>query len=390
MKIYLYLILLSVTITFTCCSFDNDNITTDSSREIICDISSANSTHKLSEICDSVTLIPLETSDKAFVGIINKIIVDSECMYFLSKNKIFIYNKHGKFLRTISSIGHALNEFVEINDFCISKSHIFVSDIQSKKILIFTKKGDYKKTIKTIQFPEYIASINDSTLAISCSGTEGYRIVILDTYNEKIKNGHFKYTKRFSSPIPQVFTYSAEKLLYKQPFSNKYYHICKDATIEEAYSIDFKKYTFQENDLGELDFGGCKIPYDTKGNADIIRFNETSLLYQIEFSCERLSKESQFIMLIDKNTNNRVLINSATFKDDITYYDHRILPDFSYQYEECFWGIIYPAAWKDCIKKVEISRKGNSTYKGIIKYLESISDEQNPIICVYHIKKSLQ
>lgn len=387
MKIIYYLCFIAIAF-FTCCSSNKRN-NVKSPQKIACDIDSSAQVCSLSEICDSVTLIPLETNDSLHVGIVSKMIVNSDRMFILSNQRIYIYDRQGKIFHVISEIGHAKNEYVEINDFCVSKSHVFITDVNSKKILLFSKDGYYEKTIKTTQFPEKIASINDSLLAISCSGTEGPRLIIMNTNEEIVKGEYFEYDKRFTSPVPQVFTCSDSNLLYKQPFSNMYYSVNKDASVDNYYSIDFKKYNFQEKDLGTVNFAGCKLLIDKKGNANIIRFHETTSLYQIEFSCERYFSDAQFIMLINKKTGKEYLINSDTYKDDITFYDYRILPDFSFLHGDKFWGVIYPASWKGCLKKIEPDRCNNSRFEATKRYVENISADQNPIVCVYHIKKEI-
>lgn len=356
---------------------------------MICNIDSSLLIENLSGICDSVSFIQLETDSNSIVGVVDKIVVDSTNIYILSNNNLYIYNKQGKLDFKISRKGHAKNEYVEINDFCISQASIFIADTQAKKILIFSKYGIYDRTIATSVFPEFIESISDSLLAISCSGLEGYRLTMLDTRDGHTKQGYFQYDKHFSSPIPQTFVRTDKnQILYKQPFSNVYYRIMNDGSIKEIYRVNFGEYTFQESDIGEIDFGGCKIPYDTKGNAGILRFNESAAFSQIEFTCERLAKDAQFIVLISKISNKSYLINSDSYKDDLAFYNYRILPDFSYLFNGCFWGIIYPASWKDGINEISNGEKWQQ-HGSILDYVNSVSDEQNPIICVYHIKKTI-
>ncbi len=361
----------------------------DSSRQLICNIDSSFLIENLSELCDSVSFIPLETHNNSIVGVIDKIVVDTTNIYILSNNNLYIYNKRGGLDFKISQKGHAKNEYMEINDFCISHGSIYIADTQAKKILVFSKSGTYDRTIATPTFPEFIESISDSLLAISCSGLEGYRLTMLDTRDGHTKQGYFQYDKRFSSPIPQTFVRTDNnQILYKQPFSNLYYRIMNDGNIEEMYRVNFGDYTFQESDIGEINFGGSKIPYDTKGNAGILRFNESTAFFQIEFTCERLAKDAQFIALISKKNNKSYLINSDNYKDDLAFYNFRILPDFSYLFNGCLWGIIYPASWKDDVNKLKTIEKYQQ-YGRILEYVNSISDEQNPIVCIYHIKKSL-
>lgn len=390
MKNSISVLYISVLAIVTSCSYNKqNNIIQSSSKQLICDIDSSLLIKNLSEMCDSVSFIQLETNNNSIVGNIDKIVVDSVNIYMLSNNNLFIYDKQGKLYSKISKMGHAKNEYIAINDFCISRASIFIADTQARKILVFSRSGAYERTIETTLFPEFIESISDSMLAISCSGLNGYRLTLLNTRNEQTEHGYFQYEKRFSSPIPQTFVRTVgNQVLYKQPLSNLYYRILNDGTIEEAFRVKFGDYTFQESDIGEINFGGCIIPYDTKGNAGILRFNESTTFSQIEFTCERLAEDAQFIMLISKLTNKSYLINSDSYKDDLAFYTSRILPDFSCLFNGCFWGCIYPTTWKDDINAMRTSEK-SPQYRRIFEYVNSISDEQNPIICIYHIKESL-
>lgn len=358
-------------------------------QTIICDIDNASVVKTLSSICDSVSLIPLDSSGTEPMGIVDKVICDSTYIYMMCGNKLFVYDKQGHYFSSINAIGHANNEYVELGDFCITDSSIIIADTQNKKLLVFSRRGTFQRTIPLKQFPERIAMVNNSVLAISCSGIEGYRLIILDIERQKIIGKHFDYNKKYSYSIPQTFTESLGTLLYRQPLSNIYYSILDDGSIREKYDLNFGDYNLKESDLGVINWEGCDILLDTKGNADIINFSESVSLYQIEFSCNRIAEDAQFIMLINKKTQKSYLMSSNDYTDDLTYYDFRILPDFSYHYDGCFLGIIYPASWKDGIDEEKSIKTESIEQKKIYDYIDSLSYEQNPIVCLYHIKKSL-
>lgn len=373
---------------FSSCQ-NKEDMTRDVFKQIHFDLESSSQVKLLSEICDSVSLIQLETNDKSVIGIVDKLLVDSSNIYVLSSNQLFVYDVKGHYKFVISHLGHAINEYIEINDFCISEKRIFLADSQSKKILVFSKDGVYEKTIETTMFPEHIESLNNRKIAISASGAEGKRLTLLDVEDEDNLQSYFQNERRFSSPIPQVFIRSSDnQLYYKQPFSNVYFRILENGDIEEAYLLDFGKYNFKLSDLDVMNIGGCRILYDTKGNVNILRFNESSDMYEVEFECNRISEEGQFIMLANKDSERTFMINSDSYKDDLTYADYRIVPDFSLLYNDNFWGVIYPASWRQSF--AEIKDKPHSIqYENIAKIISKVSDEQNPIICVYHVKPTL-
>lgn len=177
---------------------------------------------------------------------------------------------------------------------------------------------------------------------------------------------------------------------------NNNYSVITDASKQLHCNIDS---SYHIKKLSEVCDSVTFIPLETKNEAILGAIDKmivdstqvyilSSNYYQLEFVCERYAKDGQFIMLISKRNQRRYLINSNDYTDDLTFYNFRILPDFSCLHEQKYWGVIYPASWRECFNGTEV-QSPSAQYKKIREYISSISDEQNPIICVYHIKQSL-
>lgn len=354
-------------------------------KTIKCDIDGSYHINKLSQICDSVTVIPLKQNANALLGAIDKIQMDDNHICILSNNKCFIYDSDGYFKNSIDKKGHAKFEYVCIDDICLTSCNIIITDAQSKKILVFSKNGKPLEEVKVDFYPERIMAVNDSILAISCSGNQGSRLIVYNIKSREIMQEHFDYDDRFLVSIPQSFVKTPQGILYKQPYSNIYYNISLKGDITKAYCIDFGKYQFKTSDLKETDFFGNKILQDSKGNAQILRFLETEHYYCLEFVCTRLSEEGQFIILVNKTNNKCMLLDSDNYKDDILYCNYRILPDFSESYGEDFIGVIYPHLWKESIRKEGTGIIKDKNYYKIESALHH-NDDLTPIVCIYHMK----
>lgn len=352
-----------------------------------CDIDGSCRINRLSQVCDSVTAIPLQPNEKALLGVIDKIQMDDHHICILSNNKCFIYDSEGHFKNLIDKMGHAKFEYVYIDDICLTSGNIILADAQSKKILVFSQNGKPLEEIKVDFFPERIMAVNDSIVAVSCGGNQGSRLIVYHIKNRKVLQEHFEYDDRFLWPIPQTFVKSAQGVLYKQPYSNIYYSIAPQGNVAKAYCIDFGKYRFSAADLKETDLLGNKILQDSKGNAQILRLLETKHYFCVEFVCTRLSEDGQFIILVNKTTNKCLLLDSETYKDDLLHGNYRVLPDFSESYGESFVGVIDPQLWKESLKKegTPIKDKNDLKLTSVLQHC----DDLTPIICVYHMKQEI-
>ena len=89
----------------------------------------------LSEFAESIELIPLETTDDCLIGWMPEIIATEKYYYMISAvgydfQKLYVFDKQGKFVRQISSRGQGGGEFIEVRDFdVIGDSIIKMGDV---------------------------------------------------------------------------------------------------------------------------------------------------------------------------------------------------------------------------------------------------------------------
>lgn len=106
-----------------------------------------NSEIKLNQLFSGFDFIALETTDKAFIGNISKLIVIDDNIFILDNShakKIFIFNTNGKFIRTVGKLGKGPGEYTNIEDFTIDKGtgNIVVLAYPSMA-LIYNTEGDF-------------------------------------------------------------------------------------------------------------------------------------------------------------------------------------------------------------------------------------------------------
>ena len=89
---------------------------------------------------DSIEVIKLETTDSCLIGFINKIsFTDKHILVSDARvsQKIYLFDKGGKFIRYISNKGTGPGEYSVIGDFTIKGDSVFIQDYYQNKYVIY-------------------------------------------------------------------------------------------------------------------------------------------------------------------------------------------------------------------------------------------------------------
>lgn len=349
-------------------------------------LSKATPVRKLSEVCDSISWIKLETRDDVIVGNVNKLLINSSRIILSSNNNLFIFDSDGKFLSKIDKRGRARDEYLELDDFCVMPNgNILITDAQSQKIILYRIDGTHLNTLTLDFFPESIEALNESVVVVKCSGNYGKRVKVIDTKSGIILKEYFDYEEIFSEPVSQALSKYENEVYYKKPFYNEYYSINHELGLTKKYSFNFYEYNFNKNDLKSINFFGANSLYDSKGNVNVIRFFDLPDIYILEFECRRISEDSQFMLFSSKESSLQYILDSKNYEDDMLFYDYVILPQLRTIHNNKMAGVIYPAAWKEMINDVDAIRISTKQYEKIKETVDKIDGFQNPIIAFYHI-----
>lgn len=160
----LYLIL-CISILYSCSSDNKDQKYSDglTSYFYVVDLDKATKqdTIKLSSYFRNVKTILLETNKESLFGHIDGVQIWKDKIFILDKQYIkgvLVFNKDGRFIRRIGSIGQAPGEYIATSDFTIdeNKEEIYLMDPESRRI------NKYK-----IETGEYINAIGIKEKGIS-------------------------------------------------------------------------------------------------------------------------------------------------------------------------------------------------------------------------------
>lgn len=136
---------------FLSCSKEHNKSNTDIAiYEINLDSLEVKEVEKMSSYFKSVKLIPLETSDNNLIETVDAIQVIDDYIFILDKSykRLYCFDKDGKYIRRIGSVGSGPGEYSSISDFTIdNEGIIYILDRSDYKILLYTISGEYKHSI---------------------------------------------------------------------------------------------------------------------------------------------------------------------------------------------------------------------------------------------------
>jgi hypothetical protein len=206
---------------------------------------------------DAFEYIPLETNENILLSGIDKLLSDSLYYYILdtkSQYGLYVFNKKGAFVRTVSSRGNGPGEFVNIYDFDIDENgNSYLLDADKKRILKFDSRGvfndEFEYDFRAANFA-YLGANNFLFFQkgrYQANQEDKYDLIVWNSKSGK-KSGYIPYSKR-SVPYGMFSSFyrSNEKIYYCHFFGYKIYEIVNEKPIVK-YNLEVGKF-FPENDL---------------------------------------------------------------------------------------------------------------------------------------------
>jgi len=138
-----------------------------------------NSSLPLSEITEEITAIELEFTDESLISTnyIQRIIISGNDVIIAQLNNILLFNKDGKFVRSISSRGQGPGEYNYISNLAWDEKNklLFILSNSPAKIICYDLDGKFKKEtfIKHSAFFRDINFVNNELLLVGYSNTDG-------------------------------------------------------------------------------------------------------------------------------------------------------------------------------------------------------------------------
>lgn len=213
---------------------------------------------KLSEIADSVRLIPLETTDASLLNRIIKggILKSSKYWFLYSYHSVYQFTNEGKFVRTIGSRGNGPADYTSVACIDIDESSGYIYVLApGKKINVYDMEtGVYRYTRKAPSFYSWaFAMLSDSVSACfqyNFSGQEKSRILVAgqegDTLKAFPRSDLFENKTDFVSLVHfdddrYMFRYK-DMVCYKEYYNDTLFVVTSDS-LKPRYVFDLGKYS---------------------------------------------------------------------------------------------------------------------------------------------------
>lgn len=202
---------------------------------------------KVSEYASSIEYIPLETSDDCLIGDEFSLIVASQDIFVheFSDQKIYRFDRNGKFLNSIGKKGQGPGEYTCIYSIYVDEStrECFLMDTFSGNVLVYDYDGTYKRKIHVPIAPCRMTKMGNNYVMIQYLLDVSTREIVLVTpegkqLKEYSRNDGKKYG--FSIFMPFLFT-SDDVVYYKNHLSEYIYSINEKLKRKKVYWIDLGK-----------------------------------------------------------------------------------------------------------------------------------------------------
>jgi len=383
--IYLLLLSIVVLLIYSCKSRNKELINFDprtlKEKEI-----------KLSQIADRINYIPLE--NRMIIGDVQSIEMTNEAIYLSSRNiGILAFNKEGKFISKIGSIGRGPGEYISYDRYSVNNKsgNTYIADSYNI-IKVYSRNGQF---IRSFSLDEYgtnidnIKSYNSNLFIQYALQFENAKNewVICDTLGDIIKkqNRH----------LPEFITNWGGKtgcsifenqLLYFNEFTDTVFSVLPDLTEKASLIISPGEHRKPRSNLSIEQIVSGKF-------MDLNKIFETSRFFILSYNYVK----KHFLALLDKHTGETFLIPFEVddqgyfrtgIKNDVDY-GTWFFPDgyFTDNGEEYLLGIQYPSQIKASVMNDEFK----NSYSEKKKYLEnlagSIKETDNPVLVLVKLKK---
>lgn len=116
------------------------------------DLSRAREEFDLGALIDmsDISIIPLETTRECLIGQVDRLFLRQDRLFiFDSQSKgVYVFDKEGKYLCKIQSVGGGPQEYTSITDVFVDDENIYVADSFAWKVQVYDLKCRYVKTLK--------------------------------------------------------------------------------------------------------------------------------------------------------------------------------------------------------------------------------------------------
>jgi len=268
----------------------------------------------LSETCDSLEYVFLETCDSNFIGKISTIKISSNFIILVDgiTNKVHAFKRNGKYLFEIARKGKGPGEYLQVDDLVIDEQQqcVYLS-AGMKKVLKYSLDNKFLETINLDVGPRFLSIYTEGLVSIvKCPLTLNYNHC---TFNFLGVDGKIKAQKiqheisSFTGNEP--LTYSSlytvnDTLCFWEGYFNEIYGLTKRGEVIHRWTLSYPPDKISQKSMRSLESFSKAV----KTGFTIVSFFESSR----HFFVGALENGKRVHLVIDKLRKHNIRIQSTT------------------------------------------------------------------------------
>jgi len=149
---------------------------------------------QISGFIDSCEYVKLETNDRSIFSGIDELRVSDKYIGIMSKGRVLIFDRNGRFINDIDRKGQGPNEYINLADILLDGDKVLLLSEYPGKIIECTVDGDVLNTYDLDYGFSHFAKIDDDKLLLTSenSNNSGFNFIIFD-------KGKNELTQKFDS-----------------------------------------------------------------------------------------------------------------------------------------------------------------------------------------------
>ena len=212
----------------------------------------------ISDICDTLMYIPLETTDESLLKSVNWIKMSKTRIYVADNNiGLKVFSLKGKFLFKIADKGKGPGEFGEFTSFDINeKDEILVNDNRNQKLIFYSNNGAFLKEVRTGVINGDICWF-DNKIIVKSMGDDDYNLVVYNNKFELLNNYLPRKLDMLSvdhGGLQYFFKNEDSEVYFTYILNYNVYTLKQNGEMEKHLKIDFKELNCPDDFCGEYDY----------------------------------------------------------------------------------------------------------------------------------------
>ena len=342
----------------------------------------------LLSVFDLVSYVKLETSESILLKQISRLNYINDSLYIYSGGYCYLFSCNGKYLNRIGKRGRGPGEMVAPFDCSVIDGipEIALIDNRLSRISLYNKYGNY--IVNKSPGIDYIGHLErisqDEFIITTYIKQKTEKTSMPDDFNNScayyfnIKSKEVKGIVKFpdNPAVIKVENWNSfykynSNTYFRPPFSCKIYKYHGRDLMENVISVDFGKYTLDEEDRSYEDKPERILIESNKGKVVLLyAFVEMKDLYSLIY----LKGGDFYLHLISKETGKQVRYNVKNQLDVLGY----CLP--LYAYGDLIMGSLEPSRFITSFKNLDYYDKNIEEQKVLNEIRKDLLPEDNPVI----------